>query len=214
MTSKRALAIAGLLAAVFGATSASAQTSGPGVRGYGVFGSTFLTSDRAVEAVGGGDRQLNIGGGVQLVNVWKSVFADLSVSKTRITGERVFIDGDTVYRLGIPLEVTLRPIDVAVGWRAHGYSRRTSTYIGAGLSHIRYEETSRFAQPGDDVSDGRTGGMVLFGVDVSAVRWLAVGGEMRYRLATGVVGVDGATAAFSEKDLGGLAASLRLVVGR
>lgn len=157
---------------------------------------------------------MNIGGGVQLVRLWKNLFADLSVTQTRVQGERVFIDGDTVYKLGIPLEVRLRPIDVAVGWRVQGNSRRTAAYIGAGVSHVRYAETSKFAEAGDNISDGRTGGIMLFGVDVSAVPWIAVGGEVRYRIATGVLGVGGASAAFSEKNLGGLAASVRLVVGR
>lgn len=212
MKSRYCLALGCVLFAVFAATSASAQSSGPSVRGYGVVGSTFLKSDRTFEAVAGESHQVSIGGGVQLVNVWKSLFADLSVTQTRVEGERVYIDGGTVYSLGIPLRVTLRPIDVAAGWRVQ-QGRRVSPYIGGGLSHLIYRETSDFAEAADDVKDNATGPLLLWGVDVEAVRWLHVGGEMRYRIVRGILGERGASAELGDHHIGGLAGSVRVSVG-
>ena len=68
----------------------------------------------------------------------------------RIDGERVFIDGRSVYKLGIPLQVRVTPIDLVAGWRLT--KGRLSTFLGAGMSSVTYKETGDFSEGDDNVS--------------------------------------------------------------
>jgi len=134
------------------------------------------------------------------------------VSQQKIKGERVFINGADVYRLGTALRITTRPIDVAAGWRFD--MGRLSPFLGGGISVVSYKETSDFAQPGDDVSERASGGLFLGGVDVALTSWLFVGGEVRSRSVSGVLGQGGISEALGDNKLGGVSAALRFAVGR
>jgi opacity protein-like surface antigen len=148
-----------------------------------------------------------------VTNLWRSVFADVAASQTSLDGERVFIDdAGTVFELGIPLEVTMRPIDVAAGWR-FGFGR-VSPYVGAGVTFLTYGETSDLSEGGEDVDESGTGALVLGGVDVQVWRWVFAGGEVRYRRVSGILGEGGVSAHFGEDNAGGVSAAVRISIGR
>ncbi|MGH9349480.1 MAG: hypothetical protein ACRD26_19690 [Vicinamibacterales bacterium] len=134
--------------------------------------------------------------------------------RLRSTGKRVFVSGGQVFELGIPLEVTMRSVDIAGGWRFSLARGRVSPYAGAGLSYLRYEETADSAQSGDDVRESKAGALVLGGADVRVWRWVHAGGELRYRRVRGIPGEGGASEAFREDDAGGLGAAVRVSIGR
>lgn len=190
---------------------AHAQASDIGIVGYGAFGSTMFTAKDTFEAVGEKSREINYGGGAQLT-LWKGLGADVSFSQIKIDGQRVFVDGTTVYRLGIPVTIKMRPFDLAATWRT--VRGVMAPYVGGGMTRIAYKETSPFAGSGDDVDESKVGALVLGGVDVAVVKWLFVGGELKYRHVTGVLGEAGVSKGFGEDSLGGFAASLRISVGR
>lgn len=183
-----------------------------GLKAYGTYGSSSLAATETFDAAAGTSRFSNVGGGIVLTDVWRSVFIDVGVSQAGIDGHRVFIDGDTVYDLGIPLSVTVRPVDVAAGWRVT--SGRLSTLVGGGLTSVYYEETSAFADDEENVTQRRAGPLLLAGIDVALARWLEVGGEVRYRAVKGILGEGGVSSAFGEDRLGGFAAGLRISVGK
>src|SRR4029453_5718159 len=134
-----------------------------------------LDAAETFEAVSGTSHARVLGVGIQVTNIWRFLFVDVAVSSTTIDGERVFIDeGGAVRPLGIPLEVSMRYVDVAAGWRMH---RRLSPYFGGGLPRLRYREASELAQPGEDVAESGTGPLVLAGVDFNLSRWVRIGGE-------------------------------------
>jgi opacity protein-like surface antigen len=180
--------------------------------GYGLFGDMRLDAAQTFEAVSETSHGRVFGGGVQVTNLWRFVFVDVAVSSVTIDGERVTIDGDAVQPLGIPLEVSMRYVDVAAGWRH--VRGRLSPYVGGGFSRLKYRETSEFAQPGEDVTDSGTGPLFLAGVDFALSRWLRVGGELRYRRISGVLGSAGASAKFDEDSAGGVSTALRVSIGR
>jgi opacity protein-like surface antigen len=188
--------------------------SGVGGRGYVTYGTTVLDARDSFGAVVGRSTKSGIGGGGTVTGLWRGVFIDVAVSQQRLEGERVFVDGGTVYQLGIPLTVSLRPIDLAAGWRFTLGRGRVSPYAGAGISVISYEETSAFAQAADDVSEQKTGTLVLGGLDVAVWRWIHVGGDLRYRAVTGVLGLGGVSQLFDEDQLGGFSAGVCVSVGR
>jgi hypothetical protein len=209
----RRMALAGLVIVLLLVVQrTSAAQSSVGVRGYSTFGSTSLSAADSFEAVAGTSSTTGIGGGVTVTNIWKGLFVDVGLSQLALDGERVFIHGGTIYRLGIPVDITIRPLDAAAGWRRT--RGRLSPYVGVGMSTISYKETSAFAASGDDVSERTSGPLFLAGADVGVLRWLHVGGEVRYRSVTGVLGKGGVSEVYGENQLGGVAAGLRLSVGR
>jgi hypothetical protein len=173
-------------------------------------GSTWLTAADSFDAVAGTTRTSNIGGGAA-VTLWKDAFVDVALHRLSVDGERVFVDQGTVYRLGIPLQITMIPFDVAAGWRWRG---RISPYGAAGISRISYTERADFAGEGDDVESSGVGPLVLVGVDLRVTRLLHVGAEARYRHVNGPLGQAGVSAVFGERSIGGFASSVRVSVGR
>jgi hypothetical protein len=86
-----------------------------------------------------------------------------------------------------------------------------SVYGGAGLLHLVYRETSRFAGVGDDTDTTFNGSVVFGGVEVPVWRWIVAGAEGQIRSLPNAIGASGASKAFKETDLGG--GTLRVVLG-
>lgn len=206
----RRLSFVAVALAVLQASPAWAQST-VGGRAYVTFGATSETASETFDAVAGTSRANGIGGGGTITGLWRGLFVDVGVSRQRFSGERVFVSNGAVFPLGIPLEITVRPIDIATGWRFA--SGRASPYVGGGATFLTYEETSDFAQPGEDVSEQKTGLVLLAGLDVAIQRWLHAGAELRYRSVTGLLGSSGVSEAFGEDDLGGTAIAVRISVG-
>jgi opacity protein-like surface antigen len=146
--------------------------------------------------------------------VWRDLFVDVAFSSRKFEGERVFINSDRTYPLGIPMTVTLRPLDLAAGWRWRLTRGKVSPYAGGGISFVSYKETSDFSQAGDDVNEQKAGALLVGGVDVAVWKWIYVGGDLRYRAVSGVLGLGGVSGVFGDDQLGGFAAALRVSVGR
>jgi hypothetical protein len=206
----RRLSVLAVMAMLLPLSTASAQ-SAVGGRAYVTFGSVWQSASATFDAVAGTSRISSVGGGGTVTGIWKGLFVDVGVSRQKISGERVFVLDGTAFPLGIPLEITLRPVDIAAGWRWS--SGRVSPYVGGGATFLSYTETADFAQPGEDVSEQTSGLVILGGFDVAIARWLHAGAEVRYRSITGVLGSGGVSEAFGEDNLGGAAAAVRVSVG-
>src|SRR4029077_20952794 len=91
------------------------------------------------------------GAGIQVV-VNGGFFAELGVSRFRQTGERAFLSNGTAFKLGIPLTATITPLEVTGGYRfkMRQYPR-VRPYVAAGFGTYAYQETSSFAEAGEDV---------------------------------------------------------------
>jgi len=203
---KTVLALA-VLCVLAGPAAVFAQSASG--RAYVTFGTVSMTASETFDAVADTSRitMVGIGGAVS----WQGIFVDVAVSKGTLDGQRVFVLDGEVFDLGIPLEISVRPVDIAGGWR--GTSGRLSPYAGAGITFVTYEETADFADPGEDVSDRANGWLLLGGVDVSIRPWLHAGGEVRYRAVTGVLGEGGVSEALGEDSLGGTSLAVRVSVG-
>jgi hypothetical protein len=217
MTRTRIRTLPVVMAALLGvASSAQAQApadNGIGIRGLFSFGITQVGAPESFEAVTGNTQLSNLGGGAQVTNLWRGVFAEVSFDRSTTAGERVFIHEGTVFPLGIPIDISMNALDVIGGWRFVNNSRVTP-YAGAGYSLMGYKETADFAQPGDDVDDSGTGAVVAGGVELRIARWIHVVGDVRYRAVSGALGNGGVSAEFGEEALGGLSFGMRVAVGR
>jgi hypothetical protein len=87
------------------------------VRGVVSVGLTSLSSSRSFDAVAGTHSKTTFGFGAEVQNIWKNVFAGVSFSPLSLDGERVFVDGNVVYPLGIPVTLSVNSLDIVGGWR-------------------------------------------------------------------------------------------------
>lgn len=191
---------------------ASISSAQPSVRGVGALGLQTMSATDSFDAVVGKTSLQQFGGGVQVVNLWRSLFVEATVERLKADGERVFVSDGTVFPLGIPLTVRLVPVDIVGGWRFRKVGR-VVPYGGAGLTSVSYSEKSSFAES-DDVSERGTGFIVLGGVEVPVWRWVGVRGEVRFRQVPDVLGSGGASAVFDETSLGGVSYGVKLTIGR
>jgi hypothetical protein len=154
------------------------------------------------------------GGGVQVV-IHDRFVVELTASRFRQTGQRAFLSNGTAFQLGIPLTATITPFEITGGYRFTLRSLpRVRPYLAAGIGSYGYTETSSFAGPGDDVSTRHTGGVLNGGVEVRVHRWVGVAADVQYSHVPGILGNAGVSQQAGETDLGGVAARLKVVIGR
>ena len=154
------------------------------------------------------------GGGVQVV-VNDGLFVELAASRFRQTGERAYLSGGKAFKLGIPLTATITPFEISAGYRfSVRQLPRVRPYAAAGYGSYAYQETSDFAQPGEDVDTKHGGYLVNGGAEFRLHPWLGLAIDVQYTQVKGILGSGGVSQQAGESDLGGLAARLKLVVGR
>jgi hypothetical protein len=210
------------------------------VRGVVSFGLTSLASPRSFDAVAGTHSKTTFGFGAEIQNIWEHVFAGVAYSPMSLDGERVFVDSNVVYPLGIPVDISVNSLDIVGGWRfvlkpkgakpappkpgqkpakeslaprPPSKAPRLVPFVGGGLSMAMYKETSQNSG-GDDVSKSASGFVFLGGVDYTLTKWVRVGGEFRYRAVTGVLGSGGVSQVYGEKSLGGYVIAARVSIGK
>jgi hypothetical protein len=124
-------------------------------------------------------------------------------------GQRVFVDGPggTVFRLGHPLEIRLRPIYGFVGYRLRPDAVLVP-YLAAGAGSASYRETSTVAgvTTAETISKFTWHGAA--GLEYARGR-LGIGAEVRYTGIPDVIGLGGVSRVYNENDLGGIS-----VIGR
>lgn len=204
-----------VLALVITASPVFAQTTGEGIGGRVFAWGDWqqMTAKDSFDAVTGASTMSGAGGGAEVHRLWRGVFVRGSVSSMKADGERVFVFDGTVFPLGIPLEITMTPIEVGAGWRFSPVGGRLVPYAGAGALWMKYEETSTGDVGSERVSETYTGAVVFGGVDVSVWRFVSAGAEVAWRTAK-VKDAGGSLAAFGEDNLGGVSVRVMVSIGR
>jgi hypothetical protein len=154
------------------------------------------------------------GGGVQVV-IHDSFFVEASASRFRQTGERAYLSGGQAFKLGIPLTATITPFELTGGYRLRlKQVPKVRPYLAAGLGSYSYQETSQFSEAGEDVDARHVGLVVNGGAEFRLQRWVGLAVDVQYTHVPGILGTGGVSQQAGEKDLGGVAARFKLVVGR
>jgi hypothetical protein len=191
------------------------------VFGYG--GVLNLAATQSFDAILGESSGPVVGGGGQvaiLKGPLRNVFFQVDASQFEETGERVFVSGGEVFKLGIPQTLTLRPLEFTAGYRYEVVRRGADgrphaapfvPYAGGGVGIVQFEEHSDFAVTGEDVDERFTSYHVLGGLDVPVWGGLGVGVEAHYRWVPDGLGTGGVSREFNETNLGG--ATFRVKVG-
>ena len=197
--------------AVLSAAPAWAQTPDPLAPTEEFRGRLFLhfeaqamTAKDSFEAVAGTSTMMGAGAGLEVQNIWRGLFLRGAISRLSKTGERVFVHEGEVFRLGIPLDITMTPIEVGAGWRFKALSSRGIVpYVGAGVLFLKHREESEGDGSGEGVNESFTGAAVFGGLEIPVWRKVSAGAELGWRTAK-VKEPGGAMAGFGENNLGGI----------
>jgi hypothetical protein len=203
-----------LLGALLLTLVSDAGAQGVDIKGYGLIGGMSFAASESFEAVLDTSSGVIFGGGAEVGLPWGGLYFGVGAWRFSEEGERVFVAGDEVFRLGIPLTIEVTPIEVTGGWRFKNVSPRFVPYVGAGWSSYAYQETSDFAEAGDDVDERFSGFHILGGAEFKLTQWLGLGGELAWSTVPDALGTGGASRAFDETDLGGVSYRLKISVGR
>ena len=208
-----------LLSAVAVAAPVSAQAPRPPVRRndpaislrpfFLATGQSF-SAHKTFEAVFGSSVQPFWGGGLSIA-FRNGFFVDVTASRFKKTGQRAFFFEGQGYGLGIPLTVTITPLEVTAGQRVQ-IAPSVFLYTGFGAGSYRYQETSQF----DDgpFEKRHVGYLVAAGVEFRITRWVGVSGDAQYTYVSGIIGTGGVSKEADESKLGGIAGRFRVIVGR
>ncbi|MPZ21318.1 MAG: hypothetical protein GEV06_25980 [Luteitalea sp.] len=205
------------------------------VRASGHVSWLALAASQTFDATVGSANAVEYGasGGVLLP---RGFFVEVDVSHMEKDGERVFVDDGAVFGLGIPLTVSMTPIDLTAGYRLAGgesppqprsagsssqeqAGRRSARrrlpfvpYVGGGVGWLAYKETSDFAAGDEDVDERFTSYHLLGGVEVPIWRVLGVAAEARYRWVPDALGESESSVSevFGETNLGGFLFRVKL----
>jgi hypothetical protein len=196
-----------------------------GIRGFFTVGQFAASARDTFEAVLETNTGMTFGGGGHVL-LPRGFYAEVAAWRFREEGERVFVGpNQEVFPLGIPLEITLTPLEVTGGWRYRHCPRRPKApvvacrpsvvpYLGGGWSSYRYQETSEFANDEENVDARFNGFHVLGGAEFRVLQWLAVGGEVAWSSVPDALGAGGVSEAFDETNLGGTSLRLKVSIGR
>jgi outer membrane protein W len=155
-----------------------------------------------------------VGGGVQVV-VHDRFFAEVGASRFRQAGQRAYLSGGKAFPLGIPLTATITPLEITAGYRFRlRQLPRVRPYAAAGFGSYAYQETSSFAEAGEDVDTRHSGYVVNGGAEFRLHTWVGLAFDAQYSHVPGILGAGGVSQQAGESDLGGASARFKLVVGR
>jgi hypothetical protein len=207
-----------------GSSSASAQTQPAAaiapdppafaVRVFGEAGIDQLSASRSFNAIFGKENGPIYGGGAELV-ARQGWFVRANFWRFKEQGERAIRLENQTFRLGIPLTVTITPLEFSAGYRfPWGPRPLLIPYAGGGVSSHAYKETSSFSVGEENVDERFTGYQVFGGMEYRLARSFGVAGEVQYTSVPDAIGAGGLSAEFGETNLGGVLVRVRVLFGR
>jgi opacity protein-like surface antigen len=140
-------------------------------------------------------------------------YVDGAVSRFKKTGQRAFRANGRNFPLGIPLTVTITPLELSLGYRFRT-SPGVFPYVGVGVGSYGYKETSDSSDAGENVDTRHSGYIAVGGAEVRVHRLVGVAGDVQYTRVPGILGNGGISKDVGENDLGGITIRLRVTFGR
>ena len=208
-----ALALAPPLAAQTRARGGGGQAPRISLRPFVLATGERLAAKNTFEAAFGQSVEPFWGAGLQLAV--RRLFVEVSASRFKKTGQRAFRANGTNFGVGIPLTATITPFEVTGGYRfIRSTSQRLVPYLGAGVGSYGYKEVSDFSESNENVDTRHAGYFGVAGAELRVHRWVRVGADVQFTHITGILGQGGVSKDAGENDLGGIAARVKIMVGR
>ena len=185
------------------------------INGYAMFGRINFTAADSFEVILGEPSGTIYGGGARVGLPLGGLFVDVGAWRFRGEGERVFVFGGQEFPLGIPVEITVTPLELSAGWQFR-FRRlpKLRPYVAGGYTSYGYTETSDFATDAENVEERFPGYHLGGGVEYRITRWLGLGGEFTWTTVPDAIGESGVSAEFDETDLGGTSFRVKITFGR
>jgi len=136
-------------------------------------------------------------------------FVEGEVAFFRHTGQRVFVNGDQVFDLGIKDTLTLLPVTATVGYRFRG--RTIGPFISGGYGQYLFSEKTPFDDGSEHKWQKANSYHALGGVEWRSSSRVGVALEVLYTRVPSALS-DGASAAFGETDLGGIQVRFKVLM--
>jgi hypothetical protein len=185
------------------------------IGGYAMLGIMNFAAADSFDVILGSPSGTIFGGGARVGLPLGGLFVDVGAWRFRGEGERAFVFQGEEFPLGIPVEVTVTPLEITAGWQFRlRRAPKFRPYAGGGFSSYGYKETSEFATDAENVDERFNGYHVLGGAEYRVARWVSVGGEAAWTTVPDALGESGVSAAFDETDLGGTSFRVRITIGR
>jgi hypothetical protein len=185
------------------------------IGGYAMVGRIDFVAKDSFDAILGSTSGVILGGGATVGLPLGGLFVDIGGWRFSDDGERVLVINNEEIPLGIPVEVTITPIEISAGWRFRiRRMPKLQPYVAGGYTSYGYKETSSFAAVGEDVDDRFPGYHLRGGAEFKVTPWLGVAGEAAWTTVPDAIGKSGVSEVFNDTDLGGTSVRLRVTVGR
>jgi opacity protein-like surface antigen len=185
------------------------------IGGYAMVGLMNFTAADSFDVILGSPSGMIFGGGARVGLPLGGLFVDVGAWQFRGEGERAFVFQGEEFDLGIPVEITVTPLEITGGWQFRlRRAPKFRPYVGGGFSSYGYKETSEFATNAENVDDRFTGYHVLGGAEYRVARWVALSGEVTWTTVPDALGEGGVSAEFNEDDLGGTSVRFKITIGR
>lgn len=216
MTRRRAGGVLVFLAALLTATPVVAQQSPLQFRPFFLVTGERMAAQKSFDAALGSGMQPFFGGGVDVTI--RKFFVDFEVSRLSKTGQRFFVDdAGNVFGLNIASRIVVMPVEFSAGYRLLRRRSRLIPYAGLGVGWYRYRQADDFSDASENVDETHAGFLATGGVEFRVSKWVGVTADARYTHVPGILGQNGKTSgsqALNETDLGGIAARVRVIIGR
>lgn len=155
------------------------------------------------------------GGGARVGLPLGGLFVNVGAWQFRDRGQRVFVFEDQAFPLGIPLDVTITPLEISGGWQFRfRRSPQLRPYLAGGFTSYGYKETSEFATDAENVDERFKGYHLTGGVEFPVQEWIGVAWEVNWTTVPDAIGDGGVSAEFNESNLGGIAFRFNITIGR
>jgi opacity protein-like surface antigen len=185
------------------------------IGGYAMVGVMNFAAADSFDVTLGSPSGTIFGGGARVGLPFGGLFVDVGAWRFRGEGERAFVFEGQEFTLGIPMEVTITPLELTAGWQFR--LRRVPKlrpYLGGGFSSYGYTETSEAATDSENIDERFSGYHLLGGAEYRISRWVSLSGEGAWTTIPDALGDAGVSAAFDETDLGGTSFRFKVTIGR
>jgi opacity protein-like surface antigen len=158
-----------------------------------------------------------VGGGVD-ITIRRKFFVEFDASRLSRTGTRFFVDdAGNAYPLNIASRITITPVEFSAGYRFIRRRSRIIPYVALGVGWYSYHQDDDFSDLSENVNETHPGFLATGGAEFRVSKWVGVAADARYTHVPGILGQSPRTSgsqALNETDLGGVAARLRVIIGR
>ena len=174
-----------------------------GARAFFIVDTEFMSASQSFTASTGSSTMFGFGGGGEILNLWKGIFARVAYSTASKTGERGNVVEGEFISSGFPMDIGVNTLELGAGWRTYMKKHpKVALYAGGGVLFVGYSQKSAF-EPSFDAEERATGYSVQGGLEYALSKWFTAAVEGQYRGVPGVAGIAGVSGGYDETDLGG-----------